>query len=53
MSYAKRSDIPEKYKWNLGDIYPTPADWEKEFDEFAAEYPTACLNFSNCPTRWS
>ncbi len=39
MSYAKRSDIPEKYKWNLGDIYPTPADWEKEFDEFAAEYP--------------
>ncbi len=39
MSYTKRSDIPEKYKWNLGDIYPTPADWEKEFAEFAAEYP--------------
>ena len=39
MSYQKRSDIPEKYKWNLGDIYATPAEWEKEFAAFAAEYP--------------
>ncbi len=40
MSYAKRSDIPEKYKWNLGDIYPSPRDWEREYAEFAAEYPS-------------
>ena len=39
MSYSKRSDIPEQYKWNLGDIYPTPDDWEKEFAQFNAEYP--------------
>ncbi len=39
MSYQKRSEIPEKYKWNLGDIYPTPEDWEKEFKEFAETFP--------------
>lgn len=39
MSYAKRSDIPQKYTWNLADIYPTPDDWEKEFDAFVASYP--------------
>ena len=39
MSYTKRSDIPEKYKWNLGDIFATPADWEKAFVELSEEYP--------------
>ncbi len=39
MSYTKRSDIPEKYTWNLGDIYPTPDDWEKAFGELSQEYP--------------
>ncbi len=39
MSYTKRSDIPDKYKWNLGDIYPTPDDWEREFNEFAEAFP--------------
>ena len=38
MSYTKRSEIPEKYKWNLGDIFPTPADWEKAFVEMSEEY---------------
>ena len=31
MAYTNRKDIPEKYKWNLGDIFATPADWEKTF----------------------
>lgn len=39
MSYTKRSEIPEKYKWDLGDIFATPADWEKAFDEISKEYP--------------
>lgn len=38
MSYTKRSEIPEKYKWNLGDIFATPADWEKAFVEMSEEY---------------
>ena len=39
MSYTKRSEIPEKYKWNLGDIFATPEDWEKAFVEMSQEYP--------------
>ena len=27
----QRSDIAEKYKWKLEDIYPTTGDWEKDF----------------------
>jgi len=38
MSYTKRSEIPEKYKWNLGDIFATPQDWEKCFEETSKEY---------------
>ena len=38
MSYTKRSEIPEKYKWNLGDIFATPEDWEKSFAEMSEEY---------------
>ena len=38
MSYANRSEIPEKYKWNLGDIFATPADWEKCFAEMSVKY---------------
>lgn len=40
MAYTHRKDIPEKYKWNLGDIFATPADWEKTFEKLSAEYPT-------------
>ena len=39
MSYTSRQDIPEKYKWNLGDIFATPSDWEKAFAELSEEYP--------------
>ena len=38
MSYTKRSEIPEKYTWNLGDIFATPEDWEKAFAEISEEY---------------
>ena len=38
MSYTKRSEIPEKYKWNLGDIFATPEEWEKCFAEMSQEY---------------
>ena len=38
MSYEKRSEIPEKYKWNLGDIFATPEEWEKCFVEMSQEY---------------
>lgn len=38
MSYQNRSEIPEKYKWNLGDIFATTADWEKCFGYVSAEY---------------
>ncbi len=31
MGYTSRKDIPEKYKWNLGDIYATPELWEEAF----------------------
>lgn len=40
MAYTNRKDIPEKYKWNLGDIFATPADWKKTFEKLSAEYPT-------------
>ncbi|MDE7454816.1 MAG: oligoendopeptidase F, partial [Clostridia bacterium] len=38
MSYTNRSEIPEKYKWNLGDIFATPADWEATFAKISKDY---------------
>jgi len=35
-----RSAIPEKYKWNLADIYPSDAAWRAAKDAFAAEIPS-------------
>ncbi|SFE73659.1 oligoendopeptidase F [Alteribacillus iranensis] len=32
-SLPKREEIPEKWKWNLEDIFATDEDWEKEFEE--------------------
>jgi len=28
----ERSEIEEKYKWNMSDIYPSDEAWEEEFD---------------------
>jgi oligoendopeptidase F len=35
-----RSKIPDKYKWNLADIYPSDASWRAAKDAFAAEIPS-------------
>jgi oligoendopeptidase F len=32
-----RARIPDKYKWNLADLYPTEAAWRAEKDRFAAD----------------
>ena len=40
----QRSDIAEKYKWRLEDIYPTTEDWEKDFSKLKEITPqiSAC-----------
>jgi oligoendopeptidase F len=35
-----RSSMPDKYKWNLADIYPSDAAWRAAKDAFAAEIPS-------------
>jgi oligoendopeptidase F len=35
-----RASIPEKYKWNLADLYPSDAAWRGAKDAFAAEIPS-------------
>ncbi len=34
-----RSKIPDQYKWNLTDIYPTDDAWKKAKDQLIAEIP--------------
>jgi oligoendopeptidase F len=34
-----RSKVADKYKWNLGDIYPDVATWRKQKDAITAELP--------------
>lgn len=36
----ERKDIPENLRWNLEAIYPTFDDWQKAFDETAANIDT-------------
>jgi oligoendopeptidase F len=37
-----RSEIPEQYKWNAASLFPTPADWQAEFEAvFAMLEPLA------------
>jgi oligoendopeptidase F len=35
----QRSDIPEKYKWKLEDIYATSESWEKNFSALKDQSP--------------
>src|SRR3954462_5780864 len=35
-----RSSMPDKYKWNLADIYPSDAAWRAAKGAFAAEIPS-------------
>jgi oligoendopeptidase F len=32
----QRQDIPDKYKWRVDDMYPTPAAWEADFERLKA-----------------
>ncbi len=34
-----RAKVPDKYKWNLKDIYPTDDAWQEAKKQFAAEMP--------------
>src|SRR5438046_804474 len=34
-----RARIPDKYKWNLADVYPSEAAWRSAKDKLAAEIP--------------
>src|SRR3569623_2180301 len=36
---TERKDIPEKYKWRLGDLYPSEAAWTKAKDDLTARLP--------------
>jgi oligoendopeptidase F len=36
---ADRSEIPEKYTWNLADLYATEADWRKALEDLEKRIP--------------
>jgi oligoendopeptidase F len=36
---AERKDVPDKYKWNLADLYPSEAAWTKAKDALAKRVP--------------
>jgi oligoendopeptidase F len=36
---AERKDVADKYKWNLGDLYPSEAAWTKAKEDIAARLP--------------
>lgn len=38
MGYTNRNEIPEKYKWDLSDIFQTPEKWEEAFAAFTKQY---------------
>jgi len=35
----ERAEVPDKYKWNLGDLYPSEAAWTKAKDALAKRVP--------------
>src|SRR2546423_10773455 len=39
IALPKRSEVPEKYTWNLASIFPTHDDWRKALDEVLANLP--------------
>jgi oligoendopeptidase F len=36
---GERKDVPDKYKWNLADLYPSESAWSKAKDELAKRLP--------------
>jgi hypothetical protein len=50
-----RAQIPEKFKWNLADIYPTEAAWRAAKDKLAADLNTLGQyrgKVAYVPARW-
>jgi len=39
-SAAERSEVPDKYKWKLSDLFSSEADWAKTRDNLSAEVPS-------------
>ena len=39
LQYADRADVPEAYRWNLADIFPTPADFDLAYAKIDALIP--------------
>ena len=35
----ERSQIPDRFKWNLADVYPSDADWRSAKDRLASSLP--------------
>src|SRR6476469_6855895 len=35
-----RSQVPDQFKWNLADVYPTDAAWRAAKDKIAADIPS-------------
>src|SRR4051794_24722851 len=36
---GERKDVPDKYKWNLADLYPSEAAWTKAKDDLSKRLP--------------
>ena len=36
---GERKDVPDKYRWNLADLYPSEAAWTKAKDALAKRVP--------------
>ncbi len=36
---AERAQIPEQYKWNLADLFPSEEAWRQDREKFEAELP--------------
>ncbi|MFA6583063.1 MAG: oligoendopeptidase F [Elusimicrobiaceae bacterium] len=36
---AERADVPEKYKWNTSDLYPTEEAWSKQAADLTVRIP--------------
>ena len=36
---TERKDVPDKYKWNLGDLYPSEAEWTKAKEAISKRLP--------------
>ena len=39
VSLPKRSEVPEKYTWNLANIFPSEDAWRKALDEIMEDLP--------------